>query len=183
VDPIALMRGAAHREVAVAFIEYVLSMEGQKLWDFRPGTPGGPERFALRRLPVRKDFYAQPEFKPFLSDPDDDPFDNSAERLIYRSSWTGGLFREIGFVIRVMCLDTHVELVQAWKAVSDAGMPPEALAALQDMSHVAYDQVSGRIKQRLGAKSKVEEIDLSRELGAAFREQYARAEALAREKR
>ena len=179
VDPIALLRGAPHREVAVMFIEYVLSMEGQKLWNFRPGTPGGPQRFALRRLPMRKDFYSQAEFKPYLSDPDDAPFDEISDRLVYRSAWTGSLFSEMAFVVRVMCLDTHLELVQAWKAVTNAGMPPEALAALQDMSHLGYDEVSGRIKQRLGAKNKVEQIELARELGNAFREQYARAAVLA----
>ena len=56
VDPIAMLRGAPHPAVALAFIEYVLSLEGQKIWNFRTGTPGGPEEFALRRLPVRRDF-------------------------------------------------------------------------------------------------------------------------------
>lgn len=183
VDPVALLRGARHREVAVAFIEYVLSMEGQKLWNFRPGTPGGPQRFALRRLPVRKDFYSQVDFKPYLSDPEDSPFEESPDRLVYRVGWTGSLFSEIAFVMRVMCLDTHPELVRAWKAVSDAGMPPEALAALQDLSRVTYQDASGRIKQRLGAKNKIEQIELAKELGDAFREQYARAERLASERR
>jgi iron(III) transport system substrate-binding protein len=44
VDPIGLLRGAPNREAALAFIDFCLSMEGQKLWNFRPGTPGGPER-------------------------------------------------------------------------------------------------------------------------------------------
>src|SRR6185503_12301273 len=41
VDPIGLLRGAPNRTAAIAFMEYSLSMEGQKLWNFRPGTPGG----------------------------------------------------------------------------------------------------------------------------------------------
>jgi len=48
VDPIALLRGAPHGELARAFIEYVLSPDGQKLWNAKPGTSGGTERFALR---------------------------------------------------------------------------------------------------------------------------------------
>ncbi|HEX3730670.1 MAG TPA: extracellular solute-binding protein, partial [Opitutaceae bacterium] len=64
VDPIALLRGAPHEDPAHAFLEYALSLEGQKLWAFRPGTRGGPQEFALRRLPVRKDFYAHAEWKP-----------------------------------------------------------------------------------------------------------------------
>ena len=74
VDPIALLRGAPNRELGIAFMEYVLSPEGQKLWNFKPETPGGPARFALRRLPVRRDFYAQEEWKPFRSDPDASPY-------------------------------------------------------------------------------------------------------------
>jgi iron(III) transport system substrate-binding protein len=50
VDPVALLRGAPNKKVAVAFIEFSLSMEGQKLWNLKPGAPGGPAYFALRRL-------------------------------------------------------------------------------------------------------------------------------------
>jgi ABC-type Fe3+ transport system substrate-binding protein len=178
VDPIALLRGAKNRAVAEAFIEYVISMDGQKLWNLKPGTPGGPERFALRRLPVRKDFYADEALKPLRSDPEDDPF-SAREQLVYRSEWTGNLFREMSFVIRVMCLDTHEELIEAWRAIIAAGMPPEAMAALQDISAVDYEATSGRIHQALTSKNKADELRLSKELDDVFREQYARAKALA----
>ena len=42
-DSIALLRGAPNPQVAKAFIDFVLKLEGQKLWDFRVGTPGGPD--------------------------------------------------------------------------------------------------------------------------------------------
>lgn len=178
VDPIALFRGAEHREVAQAFIEYVLSLDGQKLWNFRPGTPGGPRQFALRRLPVRRDFYQRADFKPFCSDPDDEPY-NVTEQLIYRPAWTGGVFREMSFIIRVMDMDTHDELTKAWRAIIAAGMPEEALAVLQDLSAVDLSAANGRIKQALNAKDKTEELRLARELGDAFRAQYRKAELLA----
>ena len=44
VDPIALFRGAPNPEAAKMFIEFVLSLEGQKLWDFKVGAPGGPSK-------------------------------------------------------------------------------------------------------------------------------------------
>ncbi|HEX2860996.1 MAG TPA: ABC transporter substrate-binding protein, partial [Lacunisphaera sp.] len=87
-DPIALLRGAPNREIAAAFIEYVMSMEGQKLWNFKPGTPGGPGHFALRRLPIRKDFYANPAFGPHRSDPDVNPYAGESP-LVYNAAWTG----------------------------------------------------------------------------------------------
>src|SRR5258708_31481701 len=40
VDPVATLRGAKHRALAQDFIEFVLSSEGQKIWNFKPGTPG-----------------------------------------------------------------------------------------------------------------------------------------------
>jgi iron(III) transport system substrate-binding protein len=180
VDPIALLRGAPNRELAVEFIEYVLSMDGQKLWNFKVGTPGGPERFALRRLPVRRDFYTQPEWKTLRSDPNDAPY-GGGEQLVYRPAWTGGVFREMAFVIRVMCLDTHPELTKAWRAIAqlESGRQAEALAVLQDVSRVSYEAVNGRIKQALNAKNKTEEIRLANELANAFRQQYLRARAIA----
>jgi len=180
VDPIALLRGAKNRAAAIAFIEFSLSIEGQKLWNFRPGTEGGPERFALRRMPVRKDFYAHDEWKPLRSDPEESPF-AQREPLVYRAAWTGPLFREMAFVIRVMCEDTHPELARAWRAISAAPEPAHtrALAALEDLSAVEYDRIKSVIRTRLGAKDKVEEVRLARELGDAFRANYARAEAIA----
>lgn len=180
VDPIAILRGAPHREVAEAFIEYVLSMDGQKLWNFKPGTPGGPERFALRRLPVRRDYYAHEEWKPWRSDPEVAPYEGT-ERLVYRPAWTGGVFREMAFIIRVMTLDTHAELVRAWRAIAEAPEPARgrALAVLQDLSAVSYEEAKVGIKRSLTSKDKVDEITLARELGQRFRAQYARAEAVA----
>jgi len=179
VDPIALFRGADHREVAIAFIDYVLSMDGQKIWNLRPGTPGGPQRFALRRLPVRRDFYQQADLKALSSDPADNPY-ATIDQLIYRPAWTGNLFREMSFVIRVMCMDTHKELTAAWRAIIAAGEPADALAVLQDLSAVDFTAASGRIKQALNAKDKTEELRLARELGDQFRAQYRWAEELAR---
>ena len=181
VDPVALLRGAPNREVALAFIDFALSMEGQKLWNFRPGTPGGPEHFALRRLPVRRDFYTS-GFEEYVSDPEASPY-REGEQLIYRAAWTGSLFRELAFIIRIMCQDTHSELRAAWQEILAAGQPAEALAILQDLNAVSYEQARGRIKQALGSRNKVDEIEMAKELGDTFRDQYRRAAEVARRSR
>ncbi len=181
VDPVGVLRGARHHEAAELFIEFVMSMEGQKLWNYEPGTPDGPQLFALRRLPVRRDFYVD-AFKPYRSDPDDAPYEGD-DQLIYRSKWTGGLFREMSLVVRIMGFDTHPELTAAWSDIVAAGRPPEAMAVLQDMTIVDYEQAMTRIKSTLGARDKVEELELAKDLGQHFREQYARAAAIARGER
>ncbi|HYP16482.1 MAG TPA: ABC transporter substrate-binding protein, partial [Opitutus sp.] len=181
VDPIAILRGAPNRNAAEAFLEFTLSMEGQKLWTFRPGTEGGPERFALRLLPVRRDFYEQQDWLPLRSDPEAAPYGGDG-RLVYRPEFTERVFRELAFVIRVMTLDTHRELVAAWRAIQTAPEPAKnrALERLQDLSAVSYDQANGAIKRALTSKHRVDEITLARELGTWFRANYAEAERLAR---
>ena len=181
VDPIALLRGAPHRPVAVAFIEYVLSLDGQKLWNFRTGTPGGPEHFALRRLPVRRDFYSHAEWRPYRSDPDVDPYSERSV-LVHHDEWTVALFDELKFIIRVMDEDTHPELVEAWRAIIAAPGPSRAraLAVLQDLSSVDYDQALGPITRALVSKNKVDEVSLARDLDEGFRRNYRRAERIAR---
>jgi ABC-type Fe3+ transport system substrate-binding protein len=181
VDPIALLRGARNRAVAVSFIEYVLSPDGQKLWNFKVGTPGGPERFALRRLPVRRDFYAQKEWREHMSDPEESPYD-VREPLIYREAWTGRIFREMAFAIRVMCQDTHGELVPAWRAIHAAPEPAksQALEALQDLALLSYERMNGDIKRALGSKDKVDEVRMAKALADALRANYRKAEAIAK---
>jgi len=179
VDPIGLLRGAPNREVAELFIEFTLSPEGQRLWNFRVGVEGGPERFALRRLPVRRDFYAREDWKALRSDPDEAPFDQE-DQLIYRPEWTGGIFREMAFVIRVMCLDAHPELVAAWRDIVRAGMPEPALEILGDVAVVSYEQMTARVKPALNSRNKVDEIRLANELANRFRAQYRQAGEVAR---
>lgn len=179
VDPIALLRGAPNRGVAVDFIEFVLSMEGQRLWNFKTGTPGGPQQFALRRLPVRKDYYAA-DNTAFRSDPDVLPF-AEADPLVYRPDWTGGLFRETSFIVRLMCIDSHIELQEAWEAIRAADMPGEALAVMGDLSEIDYDLARTRIKPVLDSRNKVEELRLANDLASRFRENYRAAARIARE--
>ena len=180
-DPMAVLRGAPHPQAALAFIEYALSMDGQKLWNFKPGTPGGTDRYELRRLPIRRDFYTG-DFAQYRSDPEVNPY-AGGNPLVYHSAWTGGIVREMAFVIRVMCQDTHEDLVAAWREIIQAGMPEAALAVMGDMSAIAYPEMNGRIRQALNSKDKVDEIKVASELAEHFRQQYRWAAEIARAER
>lgn len=181
VDPIGLLRGAPNREVAEEFIAFVLSLEGQKLWNFQVGTPGGPIRYALRRLPVRKELYAA-DFTAFRSDPDVLPYEE-AKLFTYHPKWTGPLFKTMSFIIRVMCLDSHDEQAAAWKALIEAGFPKEAFRRFTDMSAVDYETAMNIIRPALSAQDRIKEVRLAKELGDHFRRQYRETEQLAKEGR
>ncbi|MEI6278657.1 MAG: extracellular solute-binding protein [Verrucomicrobiae bacterium] len=179
VDPIGLLRGAPNRAVAEEFIAFVLSPEGQKLWNFRVGTPGGPRKYALRRLPVRGELYA-PEFSGFRSDPDVMPY-QAAGLFTYHPDWTAPLFKTMSFIIRVMCLDPHDEQASAWKALAAAGFPSGALKKFSDVSAVDYETARNQIAHVLASPDRIDEVRLAKELGGRFRAQYQEAERLAKE--
>lgn len=56
-DPIGILRGAPHRALARAFVAFVLSDEGQKLWMLRRRSRGGPVAENLYRLSVLPSLY------------------------------------------------------------------------------------------------------------------------------
>ncbi len=176
-DPIGLLRGAPHPELAKEFIAWTLSTEGQKLWDWKTGAAGGPQRYALRRLPIVPALYS-PEFRSSRSDPEVNPYE-PAVSFTYHPEWTRTLFQPIAFIVRVMCIDPHDELADAWSAVIAAGFPPEAMHALLDTSAVTYDEARGEIAGTL-THDKLSQIQLANRLANGFRMQYRRAAELAR---
>jgi iron(III) transport system substrate-binding protein len=179
VDPIGLLRGAPHPEVAKEFIAFVLSIEGQKLWNFKVGTPGGPTKYALRRLPVRKELYA-PEYAADRSDPNTFPYEE-AKSFTYHEAWTGPLFSALRFIIRVSCIDSHDEQAAAWQALIEANFPPQATAAFLDISAVDYETAMDTIRPALRGSTPLTEVQLAAKLGDRFRAQYRRAIDLAKE--
>ena len=177
-DSIGLLRGAPNPQVAKAFIDFVLKLEGQKLWDFRVGTPGGPVRYALRRLPIRREFYRDP-LRAYMSDREADPY-RDAQAFEYHAAWTAPLFSAIRFLVRVMCIDSREELVSARKAIGSAPIDSPAFQKLLDVSRVRYDIAMKQIRETLRSADRVKEVRLAEELTTYFRNQYREAERMAR---
>ncbi len=169
-DPIGMLRGAPHPELAHRFIEFVLSPDGQKIWNYRVGTPGGPIRHALRRPPIRRDFYVAANF-PHMTDPDFDPY-RAAAGFTYHPEWTGPLFAPLRFVIRAACMDPHDEQIEAWEALVAAGLPPEGLARFEDVAPISHEVVVTQIAPALRNSDKVAQVRLGRELAGVFRARY-----------
>jgi hypothetical protein len=181
VDPIGMFRGAPRPDLAHAFMRFVISPEGQQLWNFRAGSPGGPSRTSLRRLPVRRDLYL-PEYLARFTDPEELPYERQ-DAFIYHPEWTGDSFESIRFIVRVMCVDVHDELRAAWQAIIEAGMPESALAVFEDLTIVNYAMAGGGIAELLHRKDPLAEARLARDLTDHFRGQYRRAARLARDSR
>lgn len=169
-DPIALVKGAEHRELAVRFIEFVLSEEGQRLWNTRPGLPGGPEQTALRRLPIRADVYR------YIAD-----FSDQVNPFATSSAFNKSNAREItspilGDLIQFSCIDLLDELRQTRDSILASSRAAELDAKL---AVFPYDQ---REALKRGSEWKAAtaagKLELQRRWTLEFRGEY---EALRRE--
>lgn len=177
VDPVAVMRGAPHEDLAHAFVEFLLTERGQLIWNARPGTPPGPKSRALRRMPVRRDLYT-PDRLAHFADPDAMPYERTGG-FEYRRELTGPAFGALGLIVRAMCIDSHDELKAAWKAIAESESPDAARKELQDVSAVSHAEVMDNIVPMMKSADPVEIVRFSSDLGERFRENYRRARALA----
>lgn len=186
-DPISLLRGAEHRELAVRFLEFVLGEAGQKLWNYAPGTPGGPRRFALRRLPIRRDFYPSddPAFPSRwreheshtvdrLADPAVNPY-ALAKQFSYEARWTGRHFSVQRDLICAMCMDAGEELKAAWKAIQDHGGPEQHPKAMELLHRMPDRPELLTWVSALSVGKRFDRLDIMREWTRFFRESYAEA--------
>jgi ABC-type Fe3+ transport system substrate-binding protein len=178
-DPVAVLKGAPHPEVAQDFVEFCLSPEGQTLWFGKPGTPGGPQIRALHRTPIRRDVYT-PQNLANSTMPDAKPYEDRGN-FTYQRELTGSSFNTLRQLVKIMCIDSHEEMKSAWLAIREAGMPADALAVFSDVSRVNYAE-SGNGDPLLDGADALKAADRAAELGEWFRANYRKAEAIARAK-
>lgn len=109
-DPIALLKTSKHKEAAQAFIRWVISVDGQKIWlDER-----------VNRLPVREDVFQTPEGKarPDLYQSYKDALNNIG--IPFNDTLALKIEFSMRYYFDAVLADVHDELVQAWKAIVDA---------------------------------------------------------------
>jgi ABC-type Fe3+ transport system substrate-binding protein len=177
-DPVAVLKGAPHPEVAQDFVEFCLSPEGQTLWFGKPGTPGGPQTRALHRTPIRRDVYT-PENLANSTMPDARPYEDRGN-FTYRRELTGASFNTLRQLVKIICIDSHEEMKVAWLALRDAGMPADALAVFSDVSLVDYAK-AGKGDPLLDGPDALKAAARAAELGEWFRANYRKAEAMAKQ--
>ncbi len=179
-DPISMFRGAPNRERAQMFIDFVMSIEGQRLWNQKVGTPGGPIKYALNRLPIRSDLYTQEDRKHMIS-PEADPL-KAASDFTYHPAWTAPLFDLLRNTIRVMLIDSEQELKTAWNAILKAGGPEKCPEAFKVFSALPFTHAEAREQARRLNAPESQAVAI-REWAGFFREHYTRAAELAEQGR
>ena len=125
-DGIAVLKGAPHPELAARFIEFVLTEPGQKLWCLKLGAPGGPREFELDRMPVIPGFAAR--FGKDAAVPYD-PYQWRSE-FTYDADKGSLRWTILNDQLGATMIDTHRELVAAWRQVSGLPVDDSRLKAL-----------------------------------------------------
>lgn len=125
-DPVGILKGAENRATAEAFVEFVMSEPGQRLWMLKKGAPGGPKEYALNRASILPSLY---ELDASMVTVRANPFalestvqydhDKGSSRTIILNDLFGALF-----------IESHDDLRRAWGKLVNAGLPGDAVAEL-----------------------------------------------------
>ena len=126
-DPISLLRGAPHRELAEQFIAWLLTPDAQRLWQRRVDAPGGPEKFELRRQPIRRDMYT-PEEREHWTDPEVDPF---ATAQPFPEAMPD-FYSMVAPISHAMAIDMHSDLTAAWDALQATPAEDPVYASMRE---------------------------------------------------
>jgi ABC-type Fe3+ transport system substrate-binding protein len=129
-DGLAILKGAPNQAAAEAFMRFVLSTAGQKLWLLRQGVAGGPQRFQLNRFSILPGLYntvapgeTAVQMNPFTWEAAF-PFDAK----LAAKRWT-----MVNDLIGTLIVDQKQALNRAWRAAMADGLDVEErrrLAAL-----------------------------------------------------
>ena len=179
-DPVGVLYGSSgeHEETANRFVEFLLSREGQRLWNLQPGHSPYLTR-SLRRMPVRRDVYAD---RTGFAD-DENPFE-FAEGFNMRQRW----LRQLGRLLPVWTaawLDTKSALDGAYRAVLSIADPARRERLLFELSDIPieYEELMAPHAAPAveGLDPRLEAARARLSLGERFRRHYddvlARAEA------
>jgi len=175
-DGIAILHGVSGKELTLSthFIEFLLSAEAQRLWVLKPGEPGGPRLRSPRRMPIRRDVYAnQSGWIDHVN-----PFEE-ASGFNQRGEWMAFMTDTRPFW-NIAWIDTHDQLIAAYQrviAVRDDARRKQLLAKLADIP-ATLDDVKYRRDHRAELAKAQGDVDawLAQqriEWGRKFREHYA----------
>jgi ABC-type Fe3+ transport system substrate-binding protein len=107
-DGIAVLKGAPNRELAQAFVEFVLSERGQTLFYASKGHPGGPLEYDLGKLPLIASLYGTVPTRSVLSK---SPFMWEG-MLRYDAALAGARWNLFNDLFGVFILDLHERMTQ-----------------------------------------------------------------------
>ncbi len=149
-DAIARLKGASSPELAKLFIEYALSQDGQRILYQKTGKNG--QLRSQNRLPVRKELYETPDA------PATRPYDFQGG-FVYDDVMGTRRWKLVNDLIGVWLIDSHDELVKAWRETIHSGMKPEMVSKLCEMPFPvnSIDKIADRMNDQRQARDQIKQ--------------------------
>jgi hypothetical protein len=140
-DGLGILKGAENLEVARAFVSFVMSEPGQKLWFLKQGVEGGPVHRQLNRFTVIPELYSKYRQDAAVTL---NPFEWRSD-LVYDSAKASARWSILNDMIGVFVIDSHDRLRWAWEQAQQDGLTKDEIRKLSVMP------LSERAAHELGA--------------------------------
>ena len=199
-DPIAILKGAPNLTVAQKFLEFVLSEDAQKLWMLRnkptkaqldeaednpekrsvlnkTTDPEGPEwKGGLNRASVLPALYDKLGERCIVPNPfatEVSPFQYDSDKGSTRWDIVNGLFG-------VLIIDSHKDLVNAWKAIGKCKNPAKREAAIAVLTQMPITEEEAMALAKDAWKDPTVRNEKIKEWGQFAKAKFKEARNLAR---
>lgn len=176
-DPIAILKGAPNLPVAQKFLEFVLSEDAQKLWMLRDTDSEGPKwKGGLNRASVLPALYDKLGERCIVPNPfamEGTPFQYNSDKGSTRWDIVNGLFG-------VLIIDSHKDLINAWKAIRKCKDPAKRDAAIAVLTQMPITEEEAMKMARGDWKDPTIRNEKRKEWGQFAKEKFKEARNLAR---
>ena len=176
-DPIAILKGAPNMPVAQKFLEFVLSENAQKLWMLRDTDPEGPQwKGGLNRASVLPALYDKLGERCIVPN----PFAMEGTPFRYDSDKGGGRWNIVNDLFGVLIIDSHKDLVNAWKAIQKCKDPAKRDAAIAVLTQMPITEAEAMQMAATDWKDPSIRNEKIKEWGQFAKEKFKEARNLAK---
>ena len=176
-DPIAILKGAPNLPVAQKFLEFVLSEDAQKLWMLRDTDSEGPKwKGGLNRASVLPALYDKLGERCIVPN----PFAMDGTPFLYNSDKGGTRWNIVNDLFGVLIIDSHKDLVNAWKAIRKCKDPAKRDAAIALLTKMPITEEEAMKLARSDWKDPTVRNEKIKEWGQFAKEKFKEARNLAK---
>ena len=176
-DSIAILKGAPNMAVAQKFLEFVLSEQAQKLWMLRDTDPEGPKwKGGLNRASVLPALYDKLGERCIVTNPfalKITPFPYDADKGSTRWDIVNDIFG-------VLIIDSHKDLVDAWKAIRKCKNPEKRDAAIAALVQLPISEAEALKIAPTDWKNPIYRNEKIKEWGQFAKQKFKQAKDLAK---
>ena len=176
-DPIAILKGAPNLPVAEKFLEFVLSENAQKLWMLRDTDSEGPKwKGGLNRASVLPALYDKLGERCIVPN----PFAMEGTPFQYNSDKGGTRWNIVNDLFGVLIIDSHKDLVNAWKAIGKCKDPAKREAAIAALTQMPITEKEAMALAKDAWKNPTVRNEKIKEWGQFAKSKFKEARNLAR---